>query len=953
MESGGLPTCVALDLETTGLDLEQDTIIEVGAVKFRGTEVLDTFQSLVNPYRDLSPFIKKLTGIAQADVDRAPPFAAVAGELGEFIFSHPVVGHNIAFDLGFLTKHGLQLTNDSFDTWDLASILLPFNQDYSLANLVKGLTIDHDQPHRALSDAEATRQVFISLLDKIASLDPATTASIGRLGGRAGWPIARFFQLDPREQGSPSSALPTGLDLQGLTERLGRPGRLPRPEAPLRPLDEDQLASLFAPEGAFARRFPGFERRPQQMEMVRAVASAFNREQHLVVEAGTGVGKSIGYLLPALVYAVQNSLRVVISTNTINLQEQLLQKDIPALLDLLNEEGIIPADTAKAVPLKGRANYLCLRRWSMLARAEGLSADEARLLGKSLVWLGETQQGDRAEINLSGRDAFTWSRISAAERSYCPGMRGEGPCFLRAARDRAEGAHIIVVNHALLMADLAMGGALLPDHQFLIIDEAHHLEEEATRQLGFQISERALDEVLEALTRNLREIRVVMMTTSLSNLQRQRAEGAIGEMEAVWAGRARERWDNLWDLAGKFMSQQNSEGQDRSQLALARSTRVQPGWSDIEIAWENVDIMLQDGINRMESLLRALDPARQESSNGSPNWEGMNAGAGELTSWSDHINLIKDQLKTLLAGPGLDGRIDWMTMVEEGQGSGPRRSHLLFQSAPLNVAKDLAVGLFEQKTSVIMTSATLSTQGSFDYLRDRVGPSVGPELLVGSPFDYTRSAQLLLPDDMPMPDSWEYQGALERFLIELGLALDGHTMVLFISYAALRGAARGIRGTLESEGIGVLAQGNDGSPARIIRNFTQDPRGMILGTSSFWEGVDLSGGLLKALVIARLPFRVPTDPIFAARSAQYGDPFKDYAVPQAILRLRQGIGRLIRNSDDRGSIIVLDRRLTTRSYSKAFLDSLPPCTIKRVPLDTITGHTSRWLEDKEVRGGGI
>lgn len=427
----------------------------------------------------------------------------------------------------------------------------------------------------------------------------------------------------------------------------------------------------------------------------------------------------------------------------------------------------------------------------------------------------------------------------------------------------------------------------------------------------------------------------------------------MGDLEAAWAAKARETWDNLWELASKFMSQQSSERQDGSQLHLARSTRVQPGWSDIEIAWENVDVVLQDGINSMETLLRTLEPAREESSNGAPNWEGLNATTGELTSWTDHVSLVKGQLETLLAGPGKDERIDWMTMAEEGPASGARRSHLLLQSAPLNVAGELAGGLFDQKTSVIMTSATLSTQGSFDYLRNRVGPSGGPELLVGSPFDYTRSAQLLIPDDIPMPDSREYQQAVERFLIELGLALDGHTMALFTSYAALRGAARGVRDALESEGIGVLAQGIDGSPARIIRSFVQDPRSIILGTSSFWEGVDLGGGLLKALVIGRLPFRVPTDPIFAARSAEYEDSFKEYAVPQAILRLRQGIGRLIRNRGDRGSIIVLDRRLTSRSYGKAFLDSLPPCTIKRVPLNTIAGHTTRWLDDREVASGGI
>ena len=949
MESEGLPTCVALDLETTGLDVDQDTIIEIGAVKFQGSEVLGTFQTLVNPYHDLSPFIKRLTGISQANVDHAPPFAAVAADLQQFMGSHPVVGHNIAFDLSFLRKHGLALANESFDTWDLASILLPFNRDYSLAGLVKDMVVDHTQPHRALADAQATYQVFLGMLNKIEDLEPATAASIENIGARAGWPIARFFRQAPSGDGGRPSGLTAGLDFKRLSEDPNRRAHLPKPDGPPGSLDEEQLAALLAPDGAFSRQFAEFEHRPQQLEMMRAVVRAFNEDEHLIVEAGTGVGKSIGYLLPTLVYAAQNHTRVVVSTNTINLQEQLLQKDIPALVDLLEHEGLIEAEVAKAARLKGRANYLCLRRLSTLAKADGLTGDDARLLGKCLVWLKETQQGDRSEINLSGRDAFGWSHISAADANHCPGLQGEGSCFLRAARDKANGAHIIVVNHALLMSDLAMGGGLLPEYSHLIIDEAHRLEEEATKQLGFQVAERALDEFLESLVRNLREVRLLLMVSRMSDPIRQRSEGSIVDLEAEWAGRARKVWEDFWELAGNFISQQSPAGYTSYQLPISRSTRTQPGWSEIEIAWENVDTLLQDGTDRINSVLRSLEPVGAETFDTLDSWENLEAVRGEMSARTEQIKTLKEQMATFFAGPVDADRIDWMTMVEEGMGAGfkpisARKYQVQLQSAPLNVAQHLSERLFDQKSVVVMTSATLGAHGSFDYLRNRTGPPDGPELMVGSPFDYTKAAQLLLPTDMPMPDSRDYQLALGDFLTRLGLALEGHTMVLFTSHSALRSAARSIREALEAENIGVLAQGVDGSPNRIMRDFGEQPRSMILGTSSFWEGVDMPKGQLKALVIAKLPFNVPTDPIFAARSGQYEDPFKEYAVPQAILRLRQGIGRLIRNGDDRGSIIVLDRRLTARSYGKTFIDSLPPCHMVKGPLAEMVGCATRWLD---------
>lgn len=925
---------VSLDLETTGLDAQRDAIIEVGAVKFRGEEVIDTFQTFVNPGRPIPEFIQRLTGIAPRQVQRAPFFTAVFDDLKAFLGSYPIVGHNISFDLGFLKSHGLTLSNQAYDTWDLASAFLPRTMDYSLARLVSSLGGEHSGPHRALADARAAQRVFLALLRKAAGLDPGLLGHIANLAARSRWAVAPLLvglegaAAESKDGSRTATTGLGGLDLEGLVSRLARPEKR-RFDNRMSVLDEGAMADLLGPRGPFARGFSGFEHRAEQVQMLAAVAKAIHQSQHLVVEGGTGVGKSMAYLLPAVLFAAARGQRVVISTNTINLQEQLLQKDIPALIKVLEEGGVLATGLVKAALLKGRANYLCLRRWSYLTRSENLSVDDARLLSKTAVWLQDTVSGDRGEINLSGRDAFTWSRVSAAEKGRCMGPRGDGPCFLRIARERAEQAHIVVVNHALLLSDLVHGGSLIPDYHYLVIDEAHNLEDEATRQFGFQISADRLDEDLELQGRLTTQLRLVLRAASLGSTVRQQGEQVIAETETV-PPRLRESWGRLWAAAEHFLNTQRHEANEQLQVLLTRSVRAQSAWSNLELAWENVDLGLGEGIQRLARVQRFLEGTPL------PQAGDLETLVMEVSTIQDDLGQLQGQLKAVL-GSYDDHSIDWIARDAP-------KGDVTFHAAPLEVGTTLGELLFTKKDCVVLTSATLSTQGSFDYFRARVGcPEGCPELLVGSPFDYQKAALLLIPEDMPQPQVRGYLEALSRVLIDLGQALEGRTMALFTAYSALRGASQQVRPQLEAKGIQVLAQGIDGSAHQLMRRFAENPKSVLLGTSSFWEGVDWPSGVLKALVLTRLPFQVPTDPIVAARSAQYDNPFQQYAVPQAVLRFRQGVGRLIRNKGDRGTIVVLDRRITGRSYGQAFLRSIPPCSLKPSSLATVGTLAAQWI----------
>jgi DNA polymerase III epsilon subunit-like protein len=434
-------TYVALDLEFTGLDPVRDAILEVAAVRFRLSpsgeieSTLDTLSSLVNPERPVPPQIQQLTGITQPEADAAPGLGHVLSELRRFVGREPIVGHSVEFDLEFLRQRRLALSNPIVNTFELASILMPHAARYSLSKLVEELGLPANPSHRALDDALAARDLLAALLAHLSQMPAGLVREVARLSEGTTWPLAHLFDTVSRWQRRPRGVSPSlgqrmAAQLEDEDERLGPLFSLEQDGGPeLKPsevrhrLDVDTLAGMLEEDGLFARCFPGFEYRPQQVDMLRTAADALNESQHLLVEAGTGVGKSLAYLLPAAVFAARNGQRVVISTNTINLQDQLIDKDIPTL------QAILPVDF-RAVVLKGRSNYLCQRRLQVLRGASHLTEDEVQLVAKILFWLPSTQTGDRGELFLpTAAQQAIWARVSA-ETETCttaPAARPSAP----------------------------------------------------------------------------------------------------------------------------------------------------------------------------------------------------------------------------------------------------------------------------------------------------------------------------------------------------------------------------------------------------------------------------------------------------------------------------------------------------------------------------------------------
>ncbi len=940
---------VSLDLETTGLDSATDDIIEIGAVKFVGDEVIDTYQSFVNPGRTLPYRIQVLCGIQQADVDAAPAFPELSETLRSFVQDCTIVGHNVSFDLGFLQSKGCQFTNTTYDTYELATLFLFGQPDYSLATLAARLGLSVPE-HRALADAVAAKGLFLALVDRACELDIGTLDDLARLAKRVEWGLEPFFTEVLRAKartsftGEVRRTLPDRGE-QHLWAKEGERRRDPHAERTL--LNVDDLSKILDGDGLLAQTIPDYQRRTGQIRMMKAVAEAFNDGEHLIVEAGTGTGKSIAYLLPAVFFSLQNELPVVISTNTINLQEQLVGKDIPDLLKALELYEDDAVSKLKVVQLKGRSNYLCRMRYEALSLTDRMTLEEARVVARIKVWLLSTRTGDRSELSLYGTDLRVWGRVCAQfddrVESRCL-HRQRGTCFLHQARGAAEDAHIIVVNHALLLSDLVAEGRILPSHAHIIIDEAHHLEDEATSQLGFEANQWAVFEYLSRFRRETGGQRPSGLLPAVSDCfrgssvagarQRQTRELVEALERLVQAAEAQ-----LSQFFGKLREFVDNHSTDRGgyerHLRLTAATRAQPGWSRVEILWEDLGIVLADIADHIDELYVGLEGLEDN------NVTAYDHLMTELPSVLSRGNELRHQIGALVSQPDADN-IYWLTAEQETGAVG-------LHSAPLNVGVVLEKSIFGSAECAILTGATLSIEGTFEYIKGRLGLHNPKEVLLESPFDYLASTMVYLPDDIPDPGRPGYQEAVQGLLIELCQASRGRALALFTSHSALRATQAAIQAPLEKEGILVMGQGVSGSPKQVIAALRGNPDTVVLGAASLWEGVDVVGDALSVLIIARLPFNVPTDPVFSARCEMFDDPFNEYGIPQAAIRFKQGFGRLIRSQNDRGVVVILDKRVQSKRYGSAFLESIPLCTVMRGPSRGLPDAARGWLE-RDRRG---
>jgi ATP-dependent DNA helicase DinG len=701
----------------------------------------------------------------------------------------------------------------------------------------------------------------------------------------------------------------------------------PRPRATTR-LDAVDVAALLSPSGPVARALGSFEDRPSQRDMAAYVADLYNDGGIGMLEAGTGVGKSFAYLVPALVWARENGERTVVSTNTINLQEQLVGKDLPILARALGTGDHAPTFAL----LKGWRNYVCLARLEQ-AREQGdsLFEDERRTeLDGLAAWAARTSDGSLADLP-DEPSGDVWDAV-AAESDLCTRLKCPhfDRCFLFQARRRAAEADVVVVNHHLLASDLAVRmasdnwqeAAVLPPYRRLILDEAHHLEDVAAMHLGAQVSMLGVQRLLSRLEKNgrglLPTLRSVLFGRDdlLSATSRELAQQGL--IDAL--GAARRAAD---DVFARLARRLDGEPGPAPVLRLRDEFLTDAVWDGgLGVALDNLLLAfsrLSEGAAMIADRLALDDPSERRAQL-----------VGELHGVVRRLDAAAAGLTATLRPPAAGpAAVRWL------ERRGRKTPNLSLAAVPLDLAPILKESLFDRIETVVLTSATLAAGGDFGYLEERLGLDLPPVRIKvreihASPFDYASQCLFGIPTDIPEPrdDESGHGAAVARVLVELAHASDGGMFVLFTSHAALRRAADAVRDSIGGRWP-LFVQG-EGQRDHLLRRFREAGSGILLGTDSFWEGVDVPGRALRVLILAKLPFKVPSEPLTAARlerlEARGLNGFAHYLVPNAALKLKQGFGRLIRSRGDVGAVVLLDRRVVTKRYGAMILEGLPPAT---------------------------
>ncbi len=915
----------AIDLETTGLSRDSDEIIEVGIVRCTPDEVESRWGTLVRPAEMPSLRVSRLTGITAAMLLEAPRFEEIEAELREHLAGAAPIGHNVHFDLEFLEGYGIRADRPPIDTFPLSQIIDPAAPSHRLGDLCERYGIALDEAHRAAADADAARMLLLALRERFGALPDQVRADLQQIAAKMGfgWELSRII-TELREAHPPRIEAP-GRRRAGRSSEEGPPlpARVRMPAGSLAQLAERAFDK--AAEAGF------LQRRGEQLEMAAAVADAFTESGGLVVEAGTGTGKSLAYLAPAALYALGRGERVVVSTYTKNLQEQLLSEDLPRLRRILR--GVIGdgADALEMAVLKGRENYLCRRELDGL-RERLTEPEEALLAARATVWAPQTETGDKAELRLIRPLEPIWDRISARATTcltdQCPYVV-DGSCFLLRARAEAAGAHLIVVNHALLVADAGLELPAIPEAPILVVDEAQELEGVATAWLSESVSEPSLVGLIEAVGGRIG--------------RNDRRSGGLADSLPAEAGEARQALraatadladpvDALFTACEAFM-REHGTGRGGDEIVLDRGKRAQKQWSEVESRAQPV----ADALGRIADLLAAAgdgigadDPDLDEDERAE--------AAALLRAIRDRETEAREAgevLQNVLAAHP-EETISWLARAE-------RTGEASIHAAPFSVADWLRERVWDRKRASLLTGATLAHEGSFERLRTESGMSEPSERLLGSPFDYERQARVYAAIDAPPVNAPEYAEWLEGALPMLAKAAGGRTMVLFTAYGMMRQAARATRATLELADLALAVQGSDGGPANVVRALIEDPKTVVYGVQSLWAGVDVPGEALSQLVIARLPFPRPNEPVQAGRSAQYENPFIEQTLPQAITMFRQGFGRLIRSASDRGVCVILDERIASKRYGAQFAAALPVEHVEQAPVAEIAVEVARFL----------
>lgn len=918
--------CV-LDVETTGYDPSRDHLIEVAAAIMRGPEVVERFSTLVDCLAPIPLEIVKLTGIDDDAVAGAPSAEAAVRRLIDFAGGRTLVAHNAPFDRAFLEAvAGRSAFRGTWvDSLVLVRLGMPRLRSHRLTDLAAAFAPDvTGRSHRASSDVEALCRIWRCALAGISDLEPGVLGRIAALAGQAVWPertwIAQVAAANPKSPYDLKEVRRSRL----LSDRADSLDDADEVECACP--DVDSALAEFSKTGLAGRMYEGYEQRAEQVEMARSVLDAFGGDKMVAIEAGTGVGKSVAYLIPAALFSLRNNVGVGVATKTNALMDQLVYHELPKLSAVL-DGGL------RYAALKGYEHYPCLRKLERFAGELDDTSDPDRvaLAAALLAWVSQSSWGDLDAINVHWRrdlrQAIQASQADCTRRHcrYFPGL-----CYLHGVRRRAASAHIVVTNHALLFRDVVALGGILPPIRHWIVDEAHSAESEARKQLTVGASHAELSAVLAALHGRRGGLLDVLRRKLGAGDDAMKVLSAVSRMEEE-VTRCATLADSLFDFVKDLSPLAGSSEYDSAELWVTPRVRESGPWGTVASTGRSLAKRLQEVIAFGREVMTALEEAGPELGEARADFAGL-------------LSRLAEQQAGLAAViDGEDESLVYSAMLDRRANVDAER----LVAARLDVGEVLAQDLYPRVRSVVFTSATIAAGDSFEHFGrsvglDRLGDERWSALRLASSYDLERQMAVFVPTDLPMPNEPGYLERLERLLEQVHVAMGGSTLTLFTNRRDMERIHAVLEPRLRERGLDLIVQRQGASAKRLRDEFLADEKLSLFALKSFWEGFDAKGDTLRCVVVPRLPFGRPTDPLSCERELREGRAaWGRYSLPEAVIELKQAAGRLIRSSTDTGCLVIADSRVITKGYGERFLAALPVADVERMSTERVVAQVAR------------
>lgn len=920
---------IVLDTETTGLSFQESKLIEISAARLRGREVVDRFDTFVHPGCPIPEEITKLTSITDADVASAPSAEEAVAALADFVGGCPVIAHNATFDRTFIesVRGGVKVSDIWIDSLALSRIALPRLNSHKLSHLAE-LFDCSEVSHRANDDVDALCGVWRILLTALADLPRGLARRLADMHPEVSWSYRPIFSYlageDPDASFSLVAARSDILRASAPVERADA-DELPRTDMPT----GDEVAAEYEPGGLVSRMYETYEPRAEQIQMACEVRDALATDTHRVIEAGTGVGKSVAYLVPLAFAAKRNNITVGVATKSNNLADQLMYHELPRL--------------AREVPgglsfcaLKGYDHYPCLRKLERMSRGTAEikttkdPADTLTAIAVIYAYVCQSPSGDLDALGIRWRsvnraDLTTSSRECA--RRLCPFFPDR--CLVHGARRRAARADIVVTNHSLLFRNVAADGKILPPIRHWVIDEAHSVEREARRQWACTVSADESRALFERLGGERGGV-LGQLTTALAGSDAMTLYMGLSAKAAASAHRASIAMGGLFDAVREVSRVARGGSYDNVNMWIGPEVRESDIWRDAFLPPATAAVDALYGLSRnLESLVETIAPDKPEMV------VDVADAARRVAEAHASLKLIVD---------GADERYVYSLQVNRRLRAGGEA----LTAELLDIGESLAARWLPEMKSVIFTSATLSIAGKFNHFARATGLERLPKgayraLHLDSSYNFDENMAVVVAGDVPDPrDRDAYLATLEELLVDVHVAMGGSALTLFTNRRDMEDLYARVQPRLAAAGLELACQQRNASARQLRDRFISERSSSLFALKAFWEGFDASGETLRCVVIPKLPFSSPTDPLSCERGLREERAWAQYALPEAVLEVKQAAGRLIRTSTDVGVLVLADSRLVTKGYGKKFLNSLPTSGYQRIESDRVGAYLELW-----------